>query len=90
MPATNDAGRYRSRRREAMPVQQTVTFQQALDTVEALPGHQQDDLVEVVRRRRLVQRRDDIASRGREAREAHARGDVRRGTVEDFMREIAE
>ena len=73
-----------------MPEQQIVTFQQALDTVEALPGHQQDDLVEIVRRRRSEQRRDSVAGRVREAREAYARGDVNRGTVEDFMREIVE
>jgi len=73
-----------------MPEQQIVTFQQALDTVEALPGYQQDDLVEVVRRRRLEQRRDSVASRVREAKEAYTRGDVSRGTVEDFMREIVE
>ncbi len=73
-----------------MPEQQTVTFQQALDAVETLSGYQQDDLIEVVRRRRLEQRRNSIATRIQEAKEAYARGAVNRGTVEDFMREIVE
>ena len=73
-----------------MPEPQTVTFQSALETVEALPGHQQDDLIQIIRRRRLEQGRDAIASRITEAKRAHARGEVSRGTVADFMREIDE
>ena len=72
-----------------MPAQQAVTFQHALDTIESLPGEQQDDLIEIVRRRRLEQRRDALANRVREARQAYARGDIDRGTVSDFMGEIA-
>ncbi|MCP4658599.1 MAG: hypothetical protein GY856_24580 [bacterium] len=73
-----------------MPEQQTVTFQQALETIEALPGYQQDDLMEIIRRRRLEQRRDSIATRISEAKQAYARGEVSRGTVQDFMRDVTE
>jgi len=73
-----------------MPDQQTVTFQQALEAIEALPGYQQDDLMEIIRRRRIEQRRDSIANRISEAKQAYARGEVSRGTVRDFMREILE
>ena len=73
-----------------MSEHQTVTFQSALESVEALPGHQQDDLVEIIRRRRLEQRRDAIASRIAEAKRAHTRGEVSRGSVADFMHQIEE
>ncbi|MCK5131432.1 MAG: hypothetical protein KAR40_04695 [Candidatus Sabulitectum sp.] len=59
-----------------------ITFQNALDAVESLPEYQQEDLIE--RRREILS--DNIF----EAREEYDRGEVRRGTVEDLMKEISE
>ena len=65
-------------------------FQEALDRVESLPEYQQEDLIEIIRRRLIEQRRDKLADSIREAREEYARGEVKRGTVDDLMKELSE
>jgi hypothetical protein len=67
-----------------------VTFQEVLDIVESLPEYQQEDLVDIIRRRLIEQRRDRLANSIREAREEYARGEVKRGTVDDLMKELSE
>ena len=67
-----------------------VTFQEVLDIVESLPEYQQEDLVDIIRRRLVEQRRDRLANSIREAREEYARGEVKRGTVDDLMKELSE
>jgi hypothetical protein len=68
----------------------SVTFQEALDTVESLPAYQQEDLIDIVRRRLIEQSRDRLAENIREGKEDYARGEVRRGTVDDLIRELSE
>jgi hypothetical protein len=68
----------------------SVTFQEALDTVESLPAYQQEDLIDIVRRRLIEQRRDSLADHIREAKEDYARGEVRKGTVDDLLKELSE
>ena len=68
----------------------TITFQEALEAVEALPEEQQESLMEVLRRRWTERRREALAHHVVQAREELARGEVRRGGVDDLMREIAE
>ena len=63
----------------------TGTFQEALDIIESLPEHQQEDLINIIQRRRLGRRRELIAERIKEARAEYARGEVTRGTVDDLM-----
>jgi hypothetical protein len=67
-----------------------VTFQEVLDIVESLPEYQQEDLVDIIRRRLIEQRRDRLAVSIREAREDFARGEVKKGTVDDLMKELSE
>jgi len=67
-----------------------VTFQEVLDIVESLPEYQQEDLIDIIRRRLIEQRRDGLANNIREAREEYARGEVRKGTVDDLMKELLE
>lgn len=66
----------------------TVTFQEALEVVESLPDYQQEDLIEIIRRRRLERRREALLEDIKEARKEYERGECRTGTVEDLMREI--
>jgi hypothetical protein len=73
-----------------MSSRQTVTFQEALDIVESLPEYQQDDLVDIVQRRRIERRRELLAESIKEARAGYARGEVTRGTVDDLMKELTE
>jgi hypothetical protein len=67
-----------------------ITFQKDLEIVESLPEYQQEDLIEVVRRRLVEHRRELLAEHIREAREEYARGEVKKGTVADLMRELPE
>ena len=67
-----------------------VTFQEVLDIVESLPEYQQEDLIDIIRRRLIEQRRDRLAVSIREAREDFARGEVKKGTVDDLMKELSE
>ena len=67
-----------------------VTFQEVLDFVESLPEYQQEDLIDIIRRRLIEQRREKLADTIREAREEYTRGDVKRGTVDDLMKELSE
>jgi len=73
-----------------MSSQQTATFQEALDIVESLPEHQQEDLINIIQRRRLERRRELLAESIKEARAEYARGEVTRGTADDLMHEITE
>jgi len=66
------------------------TFQKALDIVESLPEYQQEDLIDIIRRRLVEQRRNRLADSIREAREEYARGEVRKGSVDDLMKELSE
>jgi len=68
-----------------MSSQPTGTFQEALDIIESLPEHQQEDVINIIQRRRLERRRELIAERIKEARAEYARGEVTQGTVDDLM-----
>ena len=65
-----------------------VTFHEALELVESLPDAQQDDLIDILRRRRLERRREALARNVESARRELERGEVRRGGVEDLLREL--
>ena len=65
-------------------------FQQALEMIEGLPEEQQQDLVEIVRSRQRERRRDSLAASIVQARQELARGEVRRGTVDDLMADLEE
>lgn len=65
-----------------------VTFQEALEMVESLPEAQQEDLLEIVRRRRVENRREALAESIQQARDEYARGEVRRGNADDLLREL--
>ncbi len=69
---------------------QTVTFQDALEVVESLPEHQQEDLIDIIHRRIIEHRRDLLAENIKKARQEFARGEVKRGSVDDLMKELAE
>ena len=66
----------------------TVTFDKALDVVESLPEEQRESLIDIVKSRLIEERRDKLARNIREAKRQLRQGKVRRGTVEDLMREL--
>lgn len=73
-----------------MSNRQTVTFQEALDVVESLPTYQQEDLIDILRRRLIEHKRESLTENIRKAREEYARGEVKKGTVDDLMKELSE
>ena len=73
-----------------MSIRASSAFQVALETVEELTPEDQEMLVEIVRRRLIERRRTELAEDIAAAPEAYRHGDVRRGTVDDLMAELAE
>ena len=67
----------------------TITFNDALEIVESLHEGQRESLIEIVKNRLIEERRDRLAQNIKEAREEYARGDIRKGTVDDLMRETS-
>ena len=65
-----------------------VTFQEALEIVEMLPEYQREDLINIIRNRIIEQRRELLAKRINEAKEEYERGEVRKGTVDDLLKEV--
>ena len=54
-----------------------------------MPEGQRESLIEIVKNRLIEERRDRLAQNIKEAREEYARGDIRKGTVDDLMRETS-
>jgi len=73
-----------------MSSRRKVTFQDVLDMIESLPEEQQENLIAIIRRRLIEHKREVLAERINEAREEYRLGKVRRGTVDDLMKEISE
>jgi len=71
-----------------MQIQKEVSFQEALDIIESFPDYQQQDLIDIVRNRLIEKGRETIAKNIKEAREEYRRGEVRKGSVDDIMKEI--
>ncbi len=66
----------------------TSTFQNAIETVEQLSLDEQEQLLNVVHRRLVERRRDELALSVAAGRRAYGAGDVRRGSVEDFLADL--
>jgi len=73
-----------------MSNQQSALFQDALDVVGSLPEYQQEDLIKIVRNRLIEHRRNSIAENIKKAKGDYTRGEVKKGTVNDLMKEIAQ
>ena len=71
-----------------MVSQHTILFQEVLDIVEALPEHQQENLIDIIRHRLIERRREVISENIKIAREEYKRAEVSRGTGDDLMKEI--
>lgn len=66
------------------------TFQEALDMIEGLPEQQQWDLVEIIRSRQIERRREALVASVEQARRELARGEARRGGVDDLLADLGE
>jgi ribosome recycling factor len=68
----------------------TKTFDEALEIIESFPEDQKESIIEIVKRWLTEERRERLAKAVKEAREEYSRGEVRRGTVDDLLHEIAQ
>lgn len=71
-----------------MSKQRAVTFQKALDIIESLPECQQESLIDIVQHRLIERRRDLIAKNIRKAKDEYKRGAVKKGSIDDLMRDL--
>lgn len=67
---------------------ETSAFQQAIETVEALPLEDQAVLVGIIQQRLKQQRREELLQRVAETEQDYATGNIRRGSVADLMAEL--
>ena len=77
----------RKRKDLVMTKKLNVTFQEALEIVEMLPEYQREDLMNIIRNRMIEQRREKLAEHIREAKIEYESGEIKRGTVDDFLME---
>ena len=70
-------------------VKLNITFNDAIGIVESLPENQRKSLIETISNRLIEERRDKLAQSIKKAKEEYARGEIKRGTVDDLMREIS-
>ena len=68
----------------------SINFNDVLEIIESLPEEQRESLIEIVKNRLIEERRDRLAKSINEAKEEYARGNFRKGTLDDLMREISE
>ena len=66
----------------------TLTFDELLDSIDALPLEHQENLLSIVRGRLRERRREEIARYAHEAREMFHRGELPVGTEDDLMRAL--
>lgn len=66
-----------------------TTFNEILDIVDALPEEQKSSLIEIIKNRLIEERREKLAQSIKEAKEKLARGEIKKGSVEDLMQEVS-
>ncbi len=66
------------------------SFQELIESVEALPIEDREMLVEIINKRIIEQRREELLADMEESLEACRRGEVRTGTVDDLMKDLEE
>ena len=69
-------------------MQNSSTFQQAIDTIEALPIETQEVLITIIQNRLRAKRRLNLLETVLDSERAYEVGDVKRGTVADFLAEL--
>lgn len=65
-----------------------AVFGEVLDAADALSLQQQEDLVRILQNRMIDQKREALAQSVLEARAEYARGEVKKGSVADLMKDL--
>ncbi|MGG6266522.1 hypothetical protein ACQ4M3_17225 [Leptolyngbya sp. AN03gr2] len=67
---------------------QAVSFQTVIEFVEALSEEEQDVLFDLIQKRRISKRRQEIAQNAEKTMEAVRNGTARRGTAAEIVTDI--
>ncbi len=67
---------------------ESLSFQDLIDAVESLLLDDQSMLIEIINKRIIEKRRAKLVIEVKEAQDAFERGEVRRGTVKDLIRDL--
>ncbi|MGL5033360.1 MAG: hypothetical protein ACRC6M_06115 [Microcystaceae cyanobacterium] len=67
-----------------------ITFQEIIDSIEVLSTEDQDQLFELIRKRRVEARRAEIAANAQEVFKAIEMGTAKRGTFEELKSYLLE
>jgi hypothetical protein len=65
-----------------------MTVQEILDQVESLSIEDQDQLFELIRKRRIENRRAEILANAQEVMQAFKNGTAKRGSVDDLIADL--
>jgi len=66
------------------------SFQELIESVEALPLDDQQILMDIINRRIIEQRREELVADMEESLEDYRKGEVRIGTVDDLLSDLDE
>jgi hypothetical protein len=69
---------------------QSSTFQKIIESVEALSEEEQDLLFDLIYKRRIAKRRQEIAQNAKSTMQAVRNGTAQRGTASELMEAIFE
>ncbi|MBI5324680.1 MAG: hypothetical protein HZB41_05325 [Ignavibacteriae bacterium] len=67
-----------------------MTFNDLVDTVDELPYEEQEVLVDIINKRIIERKRNEIINDVIQGRKDYQEGNVRRGTVADLMKDLTE
>ena len=65
-------------------------FQELIESVEALPLDDREILMDIINRRIIEQRREELVADMEESLQAYRKGEVRIGTADDLLRDLDE
>ena len=65
-----------------------MTFQEIISSIESLSSEDQDELFELIRTRRIEQRRAEILANSQELMEAFQNGTAKRGSINDLIDDL--
>ena len=64
------------------------SFQELIESVEDLPLDDREILIDIVNKRIIEQRREELVADMEESLQAYRKGEVRVGTVDDILKDL--
>lgn len=65
-----------------------MQFNQILEAIDCLSAEEQEDLIQIVKKRQIERRREEIAANVAQARKEYQQDEVFRGQVDDVIAEL--